>query len=183
MDSEIINTESLMQERAEYKYGFVTDVETERLPKGLNEEVIRAISEKKEPDWLLDFRLKAYRNGSKWRSPTGPTSIIPPSTIRRSATTPPQKKASPQQPRRSRSRSLKTFERLGIPLDEQKRLTQCRCRYGFRLCFYRHHFSRKKLDKPASFFAPFPRLCIHYPDLVKKYLGTLCPLAITSLLR
>ncbi len=64
MESETINTESIMQERAEYRYGFVTDVETERFSKGLSEEVVRAISKKKEePEWLLEFRLKAFH---KW---------------------------------------------------------------------------------------------------------------------
>ena len=89
-----MSTDALLEERKNYKYGFVTDVEMERFPKGLSEEVIRAVSAKKgEPKFLLDFRLKAYADGRRWRSLNGSMSSIPPSIIKISATIPLQNKS------------------------------------------------------------------------------------------
>lgn len=68
-----MSTQEMLKERAEYKYGFSTNIEMESFPKGLTEETIRQISSiKKEPAFLLEFRLKAFQNGSAWKNPTGP---------------------------------------------------------------------------------------------------------------
>lgn len=108
-----------------YKYGFVTDIETESIPHGLNEDVIRLISAKKqEPEFMLEFRLKAYHQWLKMTEPNWPNVTYPPvdyqSIVYYSA---------PKQKEKLKSLEdvdpvlLETFEKLGIPLSEQKRLS------------------------------------------------------------
>src|ERR671934_1440842 len=101
----------------EYKYGFVTEVETETIPKGLNEDIIRLISRKKnEPDWLLEWRLKAYRHWLTMKEPTWAKVHYPPIDYQDIAyySAPKQKKA-PQSLSEVDPELLRTYEKLGIP--------------------------------------------------------------------
>ena len=109
-----------------YKYGFVTDIETDTIPRGLNEDIIRLISAKKEePEFMLEFRLRAYRQWLKMTEPTWPHVTYPPinyqDIIYYSA--PKQKKEKLNSLDEVDPTLLETFEKLGIPLNEQKRLT------------------------------------------------------------
>ena len=109
----------------EYEFGFVTDIETDFAPKGLNEDIIRLISAKKEePEWLLEFRLKAYRKWLTMKQPTWAHLNIPPidyqDIIYYAA---PKKKKELQSLDEVDPELLDTFNKLGISLDEQKRLT------------------------------------------------------------
>ena len=109
----------------EYKYGFVTPVDSEVFPKGLSEETIRAISAKKEePEFMLKFRLKAFRKWLEMKSPTWANVKYPPIDYQDiSYYSAPKKKPRLESLDEVDPEILKTFERLGIPLDEQKRLT------------------------------------------------------------
>ncbi len=176
MESEIINTESIMQERAEYKYGFVTDVETERFPKGLSEDVVRAISQKKEePEWLLEFRLKAYRKWLEMEEPDwaniGYPAIDYQDICYYSA---PKNKAKLNSLDEVDPEVLKTFERLGIPVDEQKRLTNVAVDIVFDSVSIGTTF-QKKLADAGVILCSISEAVHRHPDLLKKYLGSVVP--------
>ena len=109
----------------DYKYGFVTDIDTEVIHRGLDEETVRIISAKKnEPEWLLEFRLKVFAIGRRWRCLHGLTLNIPPidyqDIIYYAA---PKKKEGPKSLDEVDPELLKTFDKLGIPLEEQKHLS------------------------------------------------------------
>src|SRR5687767_7612199 len=109
----------------EYKYGFVTDIESDSAPKGLSEDIVRFISAKKnEPEWMLEWRLKAYRHWLKMEEPTWANISYPPinyqDVIYYSA---PKQKIKPGSLDEIDPELRKTFEKLGISLDEQKRLS------------------------------------------------------------
>src|SRR5215471_16806510 len=109
----------------EYKYGFVTDIETDIIPKGLSEDTIRLISEKKnEPEWMLEFRLKAYRNWLKMEEPNYWANIDYPRIDFQDITyyAAPKKKETKESLDEVDPELLKTFEKLGIPITEQKML-------------------------------------------------------------
>ncbi len=109
----------------EYKYGFVTDIESDRAPKGLNEDVIRLISEKKkEPDWMLEWRLKAFRHWKTMQEPHWPNFTYGPIDYQAISyySAPKVKNTKPQNLDEVDPELLKTYEKLGIPLTEQKRL-------------------------------------------------------------
>jgi Fe-S cluster assembly protein SufB len=110
---------------SDYKYGFITHIEADEAPKGLNEDVIRFISaRKKEPQWMLDWRLKAYRHWLTMKSPEWANIKFPPinyqDIIYYSA---PKQKINPKNLEEIDPELIRTFEKLGISLDEQKRLT------------------------------------------------------------
>ena len=108
----------------EYKYGFSTDVETEVIPIGLNEDVVRLISKKKnEPEWLLDFRLKAFAHWQKSTMPTWAKLNIPPIDYQAISYYAAPRKNSPKSLDEVDEELLKTFDKLGVPLHEQKMLT------------------------------------------------------------
>ena len=109
----------------DYRYGFVTDIDTEVIHRGLDEETVRIISAKKnEPEWLLEFRLKAFRHWQTLEMPTWPHLNIPPidyqDIIYYAA---PKKKEGPKSLDEVDPELLKTFDKLGIPLEEQKHLS------------------------------------------------------------
>ena len=111
---------------SDYKFGFSTDVETEFIDKGLSESVVRLISSKKEePEWLLEYRLKAYRHWLTIKQPTWAHLNIPEIDFQEIIyyADPTKKKDGPNSLDEIDPELLKTFERLGIPLDEQKQLT------------------------------------------------------------
>lgn len=161
----------------EYKYGFSTSIETEALPKGLNENIIRAISEKKgEPSFMLDFRLKAYHRWLQMKEPVWANVDYPQidyqSICYYSA---PKQKPKLDDLSQVDPELLKTFERLGIPLDEQKRLTNVAIDVVFDSVSIGTTF-KKKLEEAGVVLCPISEAVHLYPDLVEKYLGTVVPI-------
>lgn len=162
---------------SEYKYGFVTDVESESLPKGLNEEVVRAISAKKnEPDFLLEFRLKAYR---KWLESDEPewSNVQYPKIDYQNITyySAPKKKPVLNDLSEVDPEILKTFERLGIPLDEQKRLSNVAVDLIFDSVSIGTTF-KKKLEEAGVVLCSISEAMHLYPELVQRYLGSIVPI-------
>ena len=157
----------------EYKYGFTTDVETEILHKGLDESVVRTISQKKEePSWLLDFRLKAFRYWQTQQMPAWPHLTIPTidyqDIIYYAA---PKKKEGPKSLDEVDPELLKTFDKLGIPLNEQKMLS------GMAVDAVMDSVSVKttykdQLAEKGIIFCSFSEAVKHHPDLIRKYLGS-----------
>ena len=162
---------------SEYKYGFTTTVETESLPKGLNEETIRKISEiKNEPEFLLEFRLKAYHKWLDMKEPHWVNAHYPPIDYQDVRYyTAPKKKPSYNSLDEVDPEILKTFERLGIPLDEQKRLTNVAVDLVFDSVSIGTTF-KKKLDEAGVVLCSISEATKLYPDLVKKYLGSVVPI-------
>ena len=160
----------------EYQYGFVTDVEAETVPKGLNEEVVRLISEKKrEPAWLLEWRLKAYRT---WLTMTEPTwqnvrypAIDYQDIIYYSA---PKKRPTLNSLDEVDPEIRATFEKLGIPLEEQKLFAGVAVDAVFDSVSVATTF-RTKLAELGIIFCSFSEAVQEHPHLVRKYLGTVVP--------
>lgn len=160
----------------EYKYGFKTDIETDSLPKGLNEQTICAISTKKmEPDWMLEFRLKAYRKWLEMSEPHWVNAYYPPIDYQNiTYYSAPKKKPLKNDLSEVDPEVLKTFERLGIPLDEQKRLTNVAVDMVFDSVSIGTTF-KKKLEEAGVVLCSISEAIQLYPDLVKKYLATVVP--------
>jgi Fe-S cluster assembly protein SufB len=161
----------------EYKYGFVTEVETEAFAKGLNEEVIRAISRiKNEPDFLLEFRLKAYRRWLEMKEPNWANVRYPAIDYNDICYySAPKKKPKLGSLEDVDPEVLRTFERLGIPLDEQKRLTNVAVDMVFDSVSIGTTF-KKKLEEAGVVLCPISEAVHIYPDLIKKYLGSVVPI-------
>ncbi|MBI4476322.1 MAG: Fe-S cluster assembly protein SufB, partial [Acidobacteria bacterium] len=160
----------------EYKYGFYTDIETETVPKGLNEEIIRLISAKKqEPEWLLDWRLKAYRTWLTMREPTWQNVKYAPidyqDIVYYSA---PKKKPALSSLDEVDPEIRSTFEKLGIPLEEQKLLAGVAVDAVFDSVSVATTF-RAKLAELGIIFCSFSDAVREHPDLVRKYLGSVVP--------
>ena len=160
-----------------YKYGFVTDIETETIPKGLSEEVVRAISAKKnEPEFMLEFRLKAYRRWLTLTPPEWAAVNYPPidyqDIIYYSAPKKQQKKQSLDEVDPA---LLETFDKLGIPLTEQKRLANVAVDAIFDSVSVATTF-REKLAKEGVIFCSISEALHDYPELVQKYLGSVVPI-------
>ena len=161
---------------SDYKYGFVTDVETEVIPKGLNEDIVRLISEKKgEPDWLLEYRLKAYRHWTTLEMPEWAHLSIPPidyQDIYYYAA--PKIKESPQSLDEVDPELIKTFNKLGIPLEEQKSLTGVAVDAVMDSVSVKTTY-KENLAELGIIFCSFNEAVKNYPDLVRQYLGTVVP--------
>src|ERR671925_1369012 len=160
----------------EYKYGFYTDVETETVPKGLNEDVIRLISEKKqEPEWLLEWRLKAYRLWLTMKEPTWQNVKYDPinyqDIVYYSA---PKKKKALNSLDEVDPEVKRTFDKLGIPLEEQKLLAGVAVDAVFDSVSVATTF-REKLASHGIIFMSFSDAVREHPDLVRKYLGSVVP--------
>lgn len=168
-----------MSEQYEYKYGFTTDIESETVGKGLNEEIIRKISAKKnEPEWLLEYRLKAYRH---WLTMTEPTwAAVQYDKIDFQELTyysaPKPKKESPKSLEEIDPELIKTFERLGIPLQEQKRISGVAMDVVFDSVSIATT-NNEQLEKLGVIFCSISEAVQKHPDLVKKYLGTVVPMS------
>lgn len=163
----------------EYKYGFVTEIETEQAPKGLNEEIIRWISAKKEePEWLLEFRLKAYRQWLKMAEPTWADLRYPSIDFQdlRYYSAPKQKADSPKSMDELDPELLKTFERLGIPLQEQKRISGIAMDVVFDSVSI-GQTNNDVLEKAGVIFCSISEAVRKYPELVQKYMGSVVPVA------
>ena len=161
---------------AEYKYGFTTDIESDKIPKGLNEDVIRIISQKKsEPEWLLEFRLKAFRSWEKMEEPDWANINYEKPNYQDIIYY-----AAPKQKKKLESlddldpEMKKTFDKLGISLNEQKRLA------GVAVDFVMDSVSvatsfKDKLADLGIIFCSISEAVQEHPELVKKYIGTVVP--------
>jgi Fe-S cluster assembly protein SufB len=161
-----------------YKYGFVTDIEMERAPKGLTEDTVRFISAKKgEPEWMLDWRLAAYR---RWREMTEPNwarlhypKIDYDDAYYYAA---PKSAAGPKSLAEVDPKLLETYKKLGIPLSEQKLLAGVAVDAVFDSVSVATTF-KEKLNEAGVIFCPISEAIRDYPDMVRKYLGTVVPVS------
>ncbi len=172
-----MTTENILKDRADYKYGFVTDIETTSLPKGLSEETVRAISLKKnEPPFLLEFRLKAYRKWLEMEEPTWANVNYTPIDYQDiTYYSAPKKKQSLENLDQVDPEILKTFEKLGIPLDEQKRLTNVAVDIVFDSVSLGTTF-QKTLKEAGVVLCSISEAVHLYPELIEKYLGSVVPI-------
>jgi Fe-S cluster assembly protein SufB len=161
---------------SEYKYGFVTPIESEVFPKGLTEETVRAISAKKgEPPFLLEFRLKAFRKWKEMKEPHWLNAHYPPIDYQGiSYYSEPKSKPRLESLSEVDPEILKTFEKLGIPLDEQKRIANVAVDVVFDSVSIGTTF-RKKLDEAGVVLCPISEAVHRFPELVEKYLGSVVP--------
>ena len=162
-----------------YKYGFVTDIETDQIPRGLNEDVIRLISSKKnEPAFMLDFRLKAYRQWLKMNEPSwahvGYPAIDYQDIVYYSA--PKAKKEKLGSLDDVDPTLLETFDKLGIPLSEQKRLGNVAVDAIFDSVSVATTF-KEKLAEDGVIFCSISEALQEYPEIIKQYLGSVVPIA------
>src|SRR5881392_4101235 len=163
--------------KQEYKYGFYTDVETDSAPPGLNEDTIRLISSKKnEPQFMLDWRLKAYRHWLTMQEPTWPHVHYPPIDYQKSVyySAPKKKGEGPKSLDEVDPKLLETYEKLGIPLRERARLAGVAVDAVFDSVSVGTTF-QKQLAEKGVIFCSFTEAVQNHPDLVKKYLGTVVP--------
>ena len=159
----------------EYKYGFTTDIETDVLPKGLSEDIIRLISAKKhEPEWLLQFRLKAYRHWLTQEMPRWAHLDIPPIDYQDIIYYAAPRKNAPQSLDEVDPELLKTFDKLGIPLEEQKALSGMAVDAVMDSVSVKTTF-KDTLAELGIIFCSFSEAVEHHPDLVQKYLGSVVP--------
>ncbi|HEY6146192.1 MAG TPA: Fe-S cluster assembly protein SufB [Thermoanaerobaculia bacterium] len=163
----------------EYGAGFVTDIESETIPPGLNEDVVRLISAKKgEPEWLLEWRLKAYRHWTTMTEPTWQNVHYPPidyqSIVYFSA--PKSKKDGPKSLEEVDPKLLETYEKLGIPLRERGKLAGVAVDAVFDSVSVATTF-REQLSKVGVIFCSFSEAVQNHPELVRKYLGSVVPSA------
>ena len=162
----------------EYEHGWTTNIETDSAPKGLDEQIIRFISAKKnEPDWLLDWRLKAFQHWSKMTEPTWPNVKYPAidyqDIIYYSA---PKQKVRPENLEDVDPELLKTFEKLGISLVEQKRLTGVAVDAVIDSVSVATTF-KETLAELGIIFCSFSEAVQKHPELVRKYMGSVVPVS------
>lgn len=159
----------------EYKYGFTTDIETDVIPIGLNEGVVRMISAKKnEPEWMLEFRLKAYRHWLTMKMPQWAHLNIPEIDYQSIAYFAAPRKNSPQSLDEVDPELLATFNKLGIPLEEQKALSGIAVDAVMDSVSVKTTF-KETLYEMGIIFCSFSEAVEHHPDLVKKYMGSVVP--------
>ena len=169
-------TQELLANR-EYKYGFTTDIETETIPKGLSEDVVRLISSKKnEPQWLLDFRLKAYRHWLKMSQPDNWANFDYPNIDFQNVSyySAPKQKVKKASLDEVDPELIKTFEKLGIPITEQKMLANVAVDAVFDSVSVATTY-KKKLLEAGVIFCSFTEAVADYPELIQKYLGSVVP--------
>jgi Fe-S cluster assembly protein SufB len=162
---------------SDYKYGFVTDIDSDKAPKGLNEDIIRFISAKKnEPEWMLEFRLKAFRHWLTMKEPRHWAHIgYPPidyQDLYYYAAPKPKKKL--ESLNEVDPEILKTFEKLGIPLEEQKLLAGVAVDVVMDSVSVKTTF-KEKLAELGVIFCSFSEAVQNHPELVKKYMGSVVP--------
>ncbi|HEV2437125.1 MAG TPA: Fe-S cluster assembly protein SufB [Verrucomicrobiae bacterium] len=167
--------ESLVKQ--EYKYGFVTDVEADSAPPGLNEDIIRLISAKKnEPEFMLEWRLKAYRHWLTMTEPTWPHVHYPAIDYQNAVyySAPKKKGDGPKSLDEVDPKLLETYEKLGIPLKERERLAGVAVDAVFDSVSVGTTF-KKQLAEKGIIFCSFSEAVLEHPDLVRKYLGMVVP--------
>lgn len=169
------STEEILDQK--YKYGFVTDIETDDIEKGLSEDVIRQISAlKKEPGWLLDFRLKAYKKWLKMEEPKWADVYYPKIDFQniKYYSAPKANTEGPKSLDDLDPELLKTFDKLGIPLQEQKRISGVAVDAVFDSVSL-GTTNQSELDKVGVIFCSISEAVQNHPELVKKYLGSVVP--------
>src|SRR5579872_282250 len=174
MSTEVSTIEQLTNK--EYKFGFVTDIETDTVPPGLNEDIIRLISAKKhEPEWMLDWRLKSFRHWLTMKEPTWANVHYDPIDYQSISYY-----SAPKQQKKLNSLDevdpelRRTFEKLGISLEEQKRMSGVAVDAVFDSVSVATTF-KAELAKVGIIFCSFSEAVREHPDLVKKYLGSVVP--------
>ncbi|MBI1177625.1 Fe-S cluster assembly protein SufB [bacterium] len=163
--------------KKEYKYGFITDIEADSAPPGLNEEIVRFISAKKqEPEWLLEWRLKAYRHWLTMKEPRWPHVQYPPINYQDIVyySAPKSPKDAPRSLDEVDPKLLETYEKLGIPLRERERLAGVAVDAVFDSVSVGTTF-KETLAEKGIIFCSISEAVREHPDLVKKYLGTVVP--------
>ncbi len=162
-----------------YKYGFVTDIEADTAPKGLSEDIVRFISQKKnEPEWLLEWRLKAYRHWLTMPEPEWAHVAFPPLDYQDAYyySAPKSKTDGPKSLDEVDPELLKTYEKLGIPLKEQEMLAGVAVDAVFDSVSVATTF-KGKLEEQGIIFCPISEAVQNHPELVRKYLGSVVPAA------
>ena len=160
-----------------YKYGFVTDIEMERAPKGLSEDTVRYISAKKnEPEWMLEWRLEAFRRWQQMTEPKWARVHYPPIDYQNAYyyAAPKSNAERPKSLDEIDPKILETYKKLGIPLSEQMLLAGVAVDAVFDSVSVATTF-KAKLTEVGVIFCPISEAIRDYPDLVKKYLGTVVP--------
>ena len=175
----VATTETINQVKTttdKYKYGFSTEIEVDKAPKGLNEDIIRFISEKKdEPKWMLDWRLEAFKKWKRMEMPNWAKVSFPDIDFQDI-----YYYAAPKAKKKLNSLDevdpelLKTYEKLGIPLNEQKMLAGVAVDAVFDSVSVATTF-REKLSEVGVIFCPISEAIKNHPDLVKKYIGSVVP--------
>ncbi|NLB92198.1 MAG: Fe-S cluster assembly protein SufB, partial [Bacteroidales bacterium] len=175
----MIDQDKLLAEvtQREYKYGFYTDIETDIIPPGLNEDVIRTIWEKKnEPDFMLEFRLTAFRKWQKMKMPNWAYLNIPPFDFQSiSYYAAPKNKPKYNSIEEVDPELIDTFNKLGIPLEEQKRLAGVAVDAVIDSVSVKTTF-KEVLAEQGIIFSSFSNALQEHPDLVQKYLGQAVPM-------
>lgn len=162
--------------KSDYKYGFTSNIETETIPKGLNEDVVRLISAKKEePEWLTEWRLEAFRHWQTMTEPTWPNVEYPPvdfqDIIYYAA---PKKKPVLNSLDEADPELIRTFEKLGIPLQEQKMLAGVAVDAVIDSVSVKTTY-KEKLGELGIIFSSFSEAVKDHPELIKKYIGSVVP--------
>ena len=159
----------------DYKYGFITNIESETLPPGLNEDVVRTISKKKnEPDWLLNWRLKSLRGWGKMKKPSWAKVSYPEIDYQSISYFSAPKKKQLNSLDEVDPQLLETYNKLGIPLDEQKMLNGIAVDAVFDSVSVATTF-KDELKRAGVIFCSFSEAVINYPKLIQKYLGSVVP--------
>src|SRR5438093_7439789 len=175
MNTETNDIEALANR--EYKYGFVTDIESDAAPRGLSEEIIRFISAKKnEPEWMTEWRLKAYRHWTTMTVPAWPKVHYPPINFQDITyySAPKQRGDRPKSLDEVDPRLLETYEKLGIPLREREKLAGVAVDAVFDSVSVATTF-KEKLEEAGVIFSSFSEAVQQHPELVRKWLGSVVP--------
>ena len=175
MSTDPDNIENLVNRR--YEHGFVTDIETESLPPGIDEDVVRAISERKsEPEFMLDWRLRAYRQWRQMQEPTWAHVKFSPIDYESISyfSAPKSDEDRPKSLDEVDPKLLETYEKLGIPLHERARLAGVAVDAVFDSVSVATTF-KEKLSDVGVIFCPFSEAVRDHPDLIRKYLGSVVP--------
>ena len=178
-DDQVMTEEQLKEELAtqEYKFGFVSDVASDSFAPGLNEDVIRRLSRvKEEPEWMTEWRLKAYRHWLTMKEPTWPNVKYPPVDFQAISyySAPKSMKEGPKSLDEVDPELLRTYEKLGIPLQEQEMLAGVAVDAVFDSVSVATTF-RSKLAEVGIIFCSMSEAIREHSDLVKKYLGSVVP--------
>ena len=179
MAATIETIETLEEATGKYKYGFVTDIESDKAPKGLNEDIIRFISAKKEePEWMLEWRLKAYAVWQKMESPDWAKLDIAPIDYQDAYYyAAPKTSDGPASLDEVDPELLKTYEKLGIPISEQKLLAGVVAVDAVFDSVSVATTFRGELAKAGVIFCPISEAIREYPELIKRYMGSVVPVA------
>ena len=172
------DTDDILREvtEKEYAYGFITDIESEKAPKGLNEDIVRFISAKKnEPAWMLEWRLEAFRLWQKMEEPEWAHVHYPKIDYQNAYYySAPKKKPTLNSLDEADPELVKTFEKLGISLEEQKRLAGVAVDVVFDSVSVKTTF-KETLKEKGIIFCAFSEAVHEHPELVKKYIGSVVP--------